>query len=320
MQSVSRAPVRSCHWASVTALSRVEARHSIPAIGELANPPLLIVGAPRSGTTLLQQVLVAGLDIAWFSGWHNVAAGYPGVVPGFVTRRPATHFRSRHGAGESLREPHEASTWWYRFFPRRPQAATIDDVGPASLMALRRSMAAVIERAGRPVLWKNVTNSVRMAPLLAAVPEAVVIHIRRDLVATAASLLRARLKIHGTEAEWWSVEPADIDALRQLDPVGQVVGQIRSVECSVRTSQVDDAAADWLEIAHQDLISDPRAVVAHVQARLERHLRLRPSELGRLDTGVPAAFNDATGRDHTWHRVERWLAEERREESDRLLS
>lgn len=284
-----RALARRAHHGAVRASAAVGERGSHD--GPLPHPPIIIVGAPRSGTTLLQQALVAGLDVGWFSGWHNVAAGTPAVISNRRLGEPATHFNSDHGRHDSLAEPHEAASWWYRFFPRDRHALTLADVDADRLRALRRSMAATLRRAGRPVTWKNVVNSVRLEPLLAAAPEAVIVEIRRDLGPTAASILRARESQAGSVDMWWSVEPADIDSLRHRRPDQQVEGQIRGVWRALDAARDSHPGVPWIRVEHHELLASPRDIVREVGATLEAvtgDARLRP------ESGVPERFAGRT--------------------------
>ena len=214
--------------------------------------------------------MVAGLDLGWFSGWHNALAGAPGLVPTRWLGAPATHFRSDHGRLGSWREPHEAATWWYRFFPREPQAVASDEADPAELERLRRSMAAVLDRAGRPVVWKNVVNSVRLEPILTAIPEAIVIEARRDDAAVAASILRARASQAGGVDQWWSVRPAGWEALASATPEAQVRGQIDGVRAALDQARASHPSTAWLTVDYADLVDDPRAAIDRIGDHIER--------------------------------------------------
>lgn len=268
--------------------SAFERLHKAPNV--LPHPPLLIVGAPRSGTSLLQQVLVAGLDIGWFSGWHNVAAGAPGLVPRRLQSDVATHFHSDHGRHHSLRDPHEGATWWYRFFPRSPQAVGAGEMPPPGGAALRRSMSAVLDRAGRPVIWKNVVNSVRLEPILASVPETIVIDLRRDLADTAASILRARSTETGSVDTWWSVEPRDIEALRRLEPTEQVRGQICDVRTAIDTARAAFPQVTWVDADYETLVAAPRSVLEDVAVTVQASTGVDRRRAGHR---VPERFGSA---------------------------
>lgn len=273
-------------------VSVLERAHRAP--DPLLHPPLLVVGAPRSGTSLLQQVLIAGLDIGWFSGWHNVAAGAPAaLVSTRLQSGIATHFRSDHGRGRSLREPHEGATWWYRFFPRSPQAVAADDVAPRSRLALRRSMSALIQRADRPVVWKNVVNSVRLEPILAAVPEAIVIDVRRDAGDTAASILRARASETGSVDNWWSVEPRDVEALRARSPEEQVRGQIHGVRLALDAAHEAFPQVTWVDTDYETLVTAPQSVLESVAAAVERATGVDRRRPGHL---VPERFSPSAAQ------------------------
>lgn len=258
---------RRVHSATIDLMSTVAERSTLDA--PLPHPPILVVGPPRSGTTLLDQVIVSGLDVGWFSGWHNVLAGAPGLVPARLQNEPASHFSSDHGRVGSWREPHEAATWWYRFFPRELHAVGVDQVDPTALAALRRSTRSVLKRADRPVVWKNVVNSVRLDAVLTALPEAIVVVAHRDIDETARSIFRAREHEAGSVDAWWSVEPANIEGLRRLEPDAQVRGQIESVRSAIESSRTANPDTAFVDVDYRDLVGSPRVVVDEVGAAIE---------------------------------------------------
>lgn len=279
---------RRLHATAVASLAAGFERGGVEA--ELAHPPLLIVGAPRSGTSLATQTLVAGLDIGWFSGWHNVAAGAPGIVSTRWLGDPATHFTSDHGRTPSLREPHEGATWWYRFFPRDQHALRSGGVAQADLDTLRRSVGSVLGGWDRPVVWKNVVNSVRLEPILDALPEAIVIELDRDRTAVAASVRRARVAETGDDRTWWSVRPARCSpaAMAPLDPDDQIFAQLDGVRDALAHTRTNRPGQPWIRVNHADLIADPREVVEAVAAVIERETGV---DRRRSSGAIPTDFH-----------------------------
>jgi Sulfotransferase family len=237
----------------------------------LHHPPVFVVGAPRSGSTLLYQVLVQAFDVGYLSNRHCRLWGAPSVVERVRRVEPPPSFSSRFGRTSAADEPSECGPFWYRFFRRSPQYVPIEDADPDRMRQLRAAVRAFGDAAGRPLVFKNLLCTLRLVPIGRALPEAVFVDIRRDLEANAASLLAARREIHGDYATWWSAEPPEIAELRSLSPVAQVVEQVRRLEALVDRDRSVLGADRFLQVGFEDLCDDPERVLAAVAELTERH-------------------------------------------------
>ena len=95
-----------------------------------------------------------------------------------VARRAARHpspgasFDSRFGQTSGPDAPSECGPFWYRFFRRRPQYVPLVEADPARLRRLRAAVRALGDAAGRPLVFKNLLCTLRLAPIGTALPEA----------------------------------------------------------------------------------------------------------------------------------------------------
>ena len=230
----------------------------------LRQPPLLIVGAPRSGSTLLYQALVQGFDVGYLANRHCRLWGAPSLVERTHRPSPGSSFDSRFGQTSGPDAPSECGPFWYRFFRRHPQYVPLSEADPARLRRLRAAVRALGDAAGKPLVFKNLLCTLRLEPIGAALPEAVFVVIRRDLVANAASVLEARRTLHGDYGTWWSAEPPEIDELRALPPHEQAVEQIRRIEALVDRDRERLGAHRFLEVRYEELCDDPHGTLAAV--------------------------------------------------------
>jgi len=235
--------------------------------------PVFVIGAPRSGSTLVTQVLTNALDIGYFSNAHCRYFGAPALAERILrplAKAEPSGYRSEFGDTAGPSAPSECGEYWYRFFRKRPTYVANGDVGWREMSELRRSLAAFVHAIDRPLLIKNMYCAMRLQPIVAALPEALFIVMGRDEVDNGQSLLSVRMSIHGSYERWWSMEPPDTDVLRKLPVHAQVVEQIRSIhrviESDFTLSGIDRNRVH--HIAYEAFCDDVHGAVEAVKAFL----------------------------------------------------
>lgn len=252
------------------ALDRYETRGGEP--GRLAYPPILIIGTPRSGSTLLYQAVVQRFDVAYISNRHCRLHGAPSLVE--RRRGRASHaatYSSHHGFERGATAPSECGAYWYRFFPRSPHHVPLAAADPAALARLRRSMARFAESAGRPLVFKNLYCSLRLEPIAHALPEALFVVMHRDQIENARSILAGRMRRSGDYATWWSAEPPGIEEIRRLSPVRQVVEQLRAIDRTIAEARTGIGEGRFHDVEYARLCDEPRAVMSELAAFVAGH-------------------------------------------------
>lgn len=282
----------------------VAPRAAIP----LRHPVIFIVGAPRSGSTLLMQLVSDAFDIGYMSNGHCRYFGAPALAEKLLSplrgKRPSD-FQSRHGATSRRYEPSECAGWWYRFFPRDPAFVGVDDVEPARMRRMRRSLAALVNSFDRPVLLKNLYASVRLGPIIQLFPEALFVVVSRDELENARSLLRGRLQATGSYSTWWSVPPPAVESLRSLPPHGQVVEQIRGIYAQIDRDfdEFGVSAGRILRVRYESLcehanrcIDEFGEFLARYSPRTERLFDIPPAFERRTESALDPELDAALAR------------------------
>jgi len=282
----------------------------------LPHPPIFLIGAPRSGSTLAYQVVTDRFDVGYLANGHARWPGGPSIVERrrhLISQRTGAlgDFRSAFGATEGDLGPSECGPFWYRFFPRTPHHVPAAEFPDAARAEFRAAVGAFIEACARPVVFKNLYCTTRIDAIAAALPEALFIVIDRDLVDNARSLLNGRLRNVGSYDQWWSVEPPGIEQLRTLPPHEQVIGQVRAIDALITAEQQTIGSTRVLHVAYEDLCADTHAQLERIAlfvAAAGEPLRVRgevPESFPRTDSShLPAAL-DAALRDFAQQAVSR---------------
>lgn len=237
--------------------------------------PIFIVGAPRSGTTLLYQLIAAAFDVGYLTNRHCRWFR----APVFIERRrptpfaePAAPFESVHGTTRGLHSPSECGSYWYRFLPRRPHSLGPESIDPPSVTAMRTAVEALAASIGKPLVFKNLILSLRIPVLVNAFPNAVFVVVHRNTADTAASILHARQTIFGRLDRWFSARPANCSpAAGSGDPFVDVTDQVTGTYAEIERARRSQESPRFIDLHYERLCSDPQAELD----RLERELRAR---------------------------------------------
>lgn len=280
-------------------------------------PPVFILGFPRSGTTHLHNLMAA-------SGAFATAAPVPAALPGEArTLAPFAKFcidpylpRTRLIDGVAMGpdsptedevglanlSPHSYfhGVYFPRDFARTYREGLAGEAPPARLRAIRRYVAALGRRAGgRPLLLKNPAYTARPRILLDLFPGARIVHIHRDPRAVFASSVRAlRRTMAELALQGWS----------QVDVEGAVLEAYPLALRAFRAQAAGLPRDRLAEVSFEEVVADPRgslrrlwrdlALPAPAKGGIEAHLarvagfraegaRLSPEEERRLRAAWP---------------------------------
>ena len=270
------------------ALPAVEAE---PGDGSGFSTRLFVTGVPRTGTTLLMQLLAASGAVAYVSNF--VARFYRNPTFGAALQELAApllparqaRFRSDYGRTRRWHQPHEFGFFWEHHLPfgddHDPSPTALETVDWA---ALREALDGLAHRLGGPLALKNNLLACVTPALGRHLPGSVFVELRRDPEAVAHSLLRARREEAGGAGRWWSTRPAGWARLEsQQPPVRQIAWQIAALDAAHARARHRVGEDRWVRLAYDDLCADPRAAVAGLAERFH----LDPPDLDALPEAFP---------------------------------
>lgn len=258
----------------------------------LRHPPIFFLGAPRSGSTLMIQVITDALDLGYISNRHCQFFGAPVVAEYLfhpLRNKPLSDYQSNHGTTHGAHAPAECGEWWYRFFRRKPAYVTLSDVDPIKMQAFRCSIAALTNAMDKPILFKNLYASLRLEAIAKFIPESLFIVTHRREVDNAHSLLEARYKHFNDYKPWFSIEPPAIEKLKELPAHEQVIEQIRHIHSTINQDmQAAGVTCDRrFDLNYEEFCSNPSKSIDAIQAFLKSHA----CQTTRCDISIPDHFS-----------------------------
>jgi hypothetical protein len=250
-------------------------------------PPIFIIGAPRTGSTLLYQTLTNCYQVSYISNLASlfVRSLWIGerLHRAFYRGTPHNCFTSIYGKTQGLNSPSECGKFWYRWFPKDRHFVTPADVDPAGLGRLRQTMAAITADGGVPMVFKNLNCGQRLQVLRHVLPEALFLFILRNPFHTARSILEGRIQRHGGKNSWSSVMPPNVAELKRLPWPAQIAGQVYALEdrISQDLQLFPQRQSFWLH--YEDFCADPSRSLQRIEAWVKNNgVDIAPRKGARL--------------------------------------
>lgn len=230
--------------------------------------PLFIVGAPRSGTTLLFQALAHSLRVTYLPRLLNYAYGASHLMLRVFARPLRRHrpiFVSRFGATPGLLSPSESFAFWRRWF-WKGHDGDHDHPEPlpdAKAADLRDAVHAIEAHRHAPLLVKCPYLVLAVPALAAALPRARFIFLVRDPLDVGLSILRGRAQ--SARSGWWSVRPSGYLDHAAESEADQVMWQIAETTTRVRDALESLPADRWRKVDYEAFCAHPRETLRELR-------------------------------------------------------
>lgn len=255
-------------------------------------PPLIILGPPRSGTTLVYQAMVSRYKLSYFCNLAERYYDWPCLATWLERkhiRRERNRFESRFGRVSGRHGPSEARKLWSTWFTYH---CCDEHVQESSVSACRHAVANAVRCVGYPFVTKNPDHCIRIPALELSFPDAIYLRVTRNPAETARSILNARATYLGSYDRWFGVRPPEVPAGSGLDPVEEVVRQVHYLD-----RRIDEAFESAVEhnrqvtIDYADFCNNP----ARSLAAVEHVARSNGLALESRANTIPA-FTPSSGR------------------------
>jgi len=227
----------------------------------LKHQPVFIIGAPRTGSTILYQVLTNQLDVLYIDNLtcifsKNFFYGF-WLSNKLFGQNAHNNFKSYHGntAQYGLRAPGECGGYWYKWLPKDHHFIDYDEITDEMVHEIRREITAVTNYFDKPIIFKNLNAGQRIRLLTRCFPNAKFIFITRDKLMTAQSILLSRRKLGINEKEFWSIKPKNFEQLSKLSTTKQIVQQIYYLEKQIVEDQRLVKQNNFRKINYEELSS-----------------------------------------------------------------
>lgn len=229
----------------------------------LKHQPIFIIGAPRTGSTILYQTITNQFDVLYID--NLVSKFYRNLFFGFwlsnkIFKQKAHNcFKSEFGdtAQYGLRAPSECGEFWYRWLPKDRHFIDYEDFDDDMVKEIRSEISAAINFFDKPIVFKNLNAGQRLRLIKACFPNAKFIFIKREPIYTAQSILKARYKQNIQSDILWGIMPYNYNYIVAIkDIYKKIVMQIFYLEKQITKDKSLFVNENFLQLNYMQLEND----------------------------------------------------------------
>lgn len=236
-------------------------------------PPIFILGHPRSGTTLLYQILVHGFNFAYIP---NICGDYKNIpiITTFVAKRVCSEyksdFKSNYGKVKGKMAPKEAGGIWGKWFGYE-NYIDYENLSRDQIKEITATIALIEGLFEAPFINKNVKHLLRIRALAQIFPSALFIILKRDPVELACSIVRGRKENCKNLNDWWSVKPRNYEQIKDGDYLEQICNQVYFLEKDLEKEMITVGSNRFYKISYDKLCKNVKVEIEGLLAFFQKH-------------------------------------------------
>ena len=240
----------------------------------IEHPFLFVYGLPRSGTTLITQLIAHSLDVGFIN--NLMARFYLAPLHGIRFSRAlfgdqkATRFTSDYARTGELTDIHEFGYFWRYWLKKETftgvtRAAQVEK--EIDWQGLKKTLANMQHEFGKPMVFKNIFGSYHQVRLNEVLGKVLYIYIKRDILDSAISILEARKKYYSDLNTWWSYMPIEYEQIKDLDYWQQIAGQVYFLRRYYDRKSRE--LPNVLTVDYRQMAEHPSSVLDAINAKLQ---------------------------------------------------
>ena len=228
---------------------------------------IYIVAAPRSGSTLLFQLLVESLSVNYHTNLAYLLCRYP-YIGDYVSRKLlkpyVSNFKSDYGFVSGLSGPSEANDFWkYWFGLKLNEAAPMPD--PVRMSYAINYFQTLRKFTQKPFVVGWIGHAFYAKWMADLMPDSFFVVLKREDTDIALSLLNGRRSQLKDEMSWFSMKPSECDE-QFLDPHKSVARQAYYINRKIDAiEQRVTKNGNGISITYNEMCANPSAVINRLE-------------------------------------------------------
>ncbi|MBM4137677.1 MAG: sulfotransferase [Nitrospira sp.] len=267
---------------------------SIKGTAQMTYAPIFIIGPPRSGSTLLYQIMTRYFKVCYFSNLMMRFPKSPITIAKLVSliysnKQPEFNFTNMYGETMGWKQPNQGILFWNRWFPNDNSYVGSGVISNRTIKGIRNTVALLQQIFDAPFVNKWQTNSVRILPLYEALPEALFVRIKRQLPFVAQSILIGKRKLFKDEMRWFSSKPKNYEQIKNKKPIEQVCEQVFSIEKDIDRDSKVIGENKFFTVHYEELCECPELIMNNIKKFYDKIQNFSP--LG-VNKNIPLSFQN----------------------------
>lgn len=229
-------------------------------------PIVIVVGAPRSGTTLVAQTLIKHLPVCYFNNLTSIFPHSPITANRLFEkwiRKEEITYTSYYGKSLHLSGPNDALYIWDRWLGKDRKNLT-KHLNNNEKKDMLRFFNAYTGFYQKPLVCKNNSLNVRASRIAGTLKNAHFICLTRNPLFLAQSLLKARKEIHGNVHVPYGIGDPSLATSQAPDYIEDVCRQVLFHEEKIREEQRKIGARRFWIVSYESFCREPEKLVKRV--------------------------------------------------------
>lgn len=235
------------------------------------HPLVLIVGPPRSGSSLLYQTLARYADVSYITNFTDLFSRSPITATNLLPGQPWQSdraMRSYYCQTVGLRSPNDGFEIWNRWLGvnryEPPEELEVDTANE-----MRRFFVTWTSTFDKPFLNKNNRNAYCITLLARTLSQAKFVIIRRDPRMVTQSLIQARVRVQGSKHKGWGLASSETHARagESLGYVDDICDQLIAIETRLNQQLATLDNSRYVETTYEDFCKEPVTVLREIASQ-----------------------------------------------------
>jgi LPS sulfotransferase NodH len=238
----------------------------------LNHQPIFIVGAPRSGSTILYQIITSYFDLLYVNNF--IAYRFQTFYLSFL--RSSKRFKkfdhqtntSNYGITEGENSPNESVYFWKQWFNFN-EDNTKQRITTKQKKVIYALIAAVSSKFNKSIVFKNLDLGQNLNVIKDIFPDAIIIYVKREKIYNVQSIYLARLKFFNDPKHWFSVKPGSYEIIKHYDYTEQIVRQVADIEAYIENNVKLSDKESCMQVNYEELCKNPEGVISDLTSFLQ---------------------------------------------------
>lgn len=248
-------------------------------------PTLLIVGSPRSGTTLMMQWLASLNKFAYPTNFLTRFAYAPHIGAliqemifnkeydfhdDFYDIKSSVNFDSNLGKSKGALASNEFQHFFRNYLNNfDPEYLEIDKLNEIDTIAIAKGLASIEYVFNKPFITKGFMLQYNLDYFVEKIPSFLPLYIKRNEIQNMQSIYLSRKSYFDRFDIWYGPKPKEYELLIKMDVYHQIAGQVYYTNKAIEESLANLSEEKKIIINYEDFCNSPKSFYYEIIKKYE---------------------------------------------------